>query len=222
MKTFSLCITCYDKDFHLLDGLLKELEKQSEPPNEIIISASGLAECYFYKYDFIIIKNRTVPIYIVSKPQRHAQTPARNLGAEKSNCDVIIFFDVDDIPHPQKIEVTKKVFNSNEDIDAFVHTYTMGNFLDNFTEISNEVKIERITKTDPNNTNILADSGGHVHHGHLSVKKNTWKSSGGYTGGAYVNHHGKEIGEDGVFCQKLVKQNYYVSFSNLPLVHYNL
>eukprot|EP01047_Picozoa_sp_COSAG01_P044586 COSAG01_NODE_4045_length_5407_cov_8390.305388_1_plen_40_part_10 len=37
-RTLSLCITCYDGDYHLLDTLLNEVKKQTVAPNELIIS----------------------------------------------------------------------------------------------------------------------------------------------------------------------------------------
>ena len=43
-KSISFCITCYDLDYHLLDGLLEVLKKQTEAPTEIIISSSGIPE----------------------------------------------------------------------------------------------------------------------------------------------------------------------------------
>eukprot|EP01048_Picozoa_sp_COSAG05_P028310 COSAG05_NODE_8715_length_678_cov_0.753022_2_plen_66_part_01 len=38
-RTLSLCITCYDGDYHLLDTLLNEVKKQTVAPNELIISS---------------------------------------------------------------------------------------------------------------------------------------------------------------------------------------
>src|SRR6056300_1018403 len=108
-KTFSLCITCWSKDVHLLPDLLSCIDKQTCQPDEIIVVGNDLQE----------INTREGIIKYV-EPSRRPVSFSRNKASELSSKDILIFHDVDDIPHPQKIELIKRAFE-NDDVDAFVH-----------------------------------------------------------------------------------------------------
>eukprot|EP01043_Picozoa_sp_COSAG02_P073532 COSAG02_NODE_14338_length_1283_cov_0.759291_1_plen_130_part_10 len=108
-RTLSLCITCYDGDYHLLDTLLNEVKKQTVAPNELIISSSGMEEETLLDIKTLLICGEEVPVISVNSTERHSEGQARNEGAEKSKMEVVQFFDVDDIPHPQRIEITKEI-----------------------------------------------------------------------------------------------------------------
>jgi len=119
----SLCITCYDKDYHLLNKTLSAFQRSTEAPNEIIIISSGIKTENLDIYTYIKINNSDIPIFSINSEKRHNQATARNKGAKASSCKFIMFFDVDDIPHPQKIEITKKAVLQN-DLDAVIHDYS--------------------------------------------------------------------------------------------------
>jgi len=167
MNKLSLCITCFDGDFHFLDNLLESFKQQTKNPDEIIISCSGLNKSLLSKYDSIIINNVVVPIKIVCKEKRHYQSVARNLGAKKSSNDIIMFFDVDDIPHPQKIEITKDFFQSFPNTDILMHSYT--NDVKNFQDIIDYDIYDKFIKSDlgikvDNNKNLP------IHHAHMTCR----------------------------------------------------
>ena len=82
-KTLSLCITCYDGDYHLLNTLLSECKKQTVAPDEIIISSSGMKEESLLDINTIKINDNQVPIISVNFLERHSEGKARNEGGSK-------------------------------------------------------------------------------------------------------------------------------------------
>ena len=168
----------------------------------------------------LTVNNVEVPIKAIVDKQPQLQTVARNVCSRQSKNDIIIFFDVDDIPHPQKIEVTLKYI---EDYDFLIHSYSK--------QICNFQKIDMLNinytdnlKIDPNpiSTNIYATPNGHITHGHLTVKKHVFDKLEYDENFYYVNALGQKFcsGEDGKFCQDLIKNNFKGIFLDEPLIIY--
>ena len=123
-KTISFCITCYDLDYHLLDGILEALKLQTEAPDEVIISSSGIdPKDLLNKY--IVIAGLKVPIISVNSVERYSEGEARNAGGKASKCNIVQFFDVDDHVHEQRVEFVKKAFDITN-CDALVCSYKTG------------------------------------------------------------------------------------------------
>mgnify|MGYP003657740285 CR=1 FL=1 len=213
MKTLSLCITCCDLDFHLVDGLLTEFKKQSEAPDEIIISSSGLSETRLQKNTFININNRQVPVINENKAHREVQAKARNRGGSRSSKDLVMFFDVDDTPHPQKIEVTKQIFEENE-VDALIHDYC---FVRNFTPI-NDFSLFFDFEKNPTCTNVEIkneNSSHKIHHSHLTCTSELFKNI------KFMEDFSFYRKEDGKFCQDIIDSNFKLCFVDKELVYYS-
>jgi len=207
----SLCITCYDKDYHLLNKTLSAFQRSTEAPNEIIIISSGIKTENLDIYTHIKINNSNVPIFNINSEKRHNQATARNKGAKASSCKFIMFFDVDDIPHPQKIEITKKAVLQN-DLDAVIHDYS---FFENFKTIT-EFEIFRKIHKDQSCTNLYIQDEPNVkiHHSHILCKTEIFKNL------LYDESEKFYRKEDGKFCQDLISNNFKIGFVNKELVFY--
>ena len=70
-KTLSLCITCYDGDYHLLNNLLEECKKQTMAPDELIISSSGVKENLLLDIDGIEINGKNIPVVTTNSLDRN-------------------------------------------------------------------------------------------------------------------------------------------------------
>jgi len=179
----TLCITCWTKDVHLVDCCLDYFKTQTRQPDEIIVVGNGLQE---------IPTRHDVKTFCCEEPQ--SVSWSRNKAAEVAEGDIIIYFDVDDIPHDQKIELIMKAFEENKDIDAVVHTFSMNHlYMFSYDELK-VAKIEGLVKghlTDERNKYSVS-------HGHMSIKKDIVKE--------IKYDESKRWGEDADFCRKVLSQ----------------
>jgi hypothetical protein len=202
MPTLTLAITCYDQDYILLDNLLNLISKQTVKPDKIIISSSGLFN--------VDILNINIPTILINYTQRHNQAVARNKAITLCDTDLLMFFDVDDVPHPQKIEITKKIFQNNS-LDALVHNYNLN--LDVFENINLIPEIIDVKEKNPHNTNVMCGDYP-IHHAHITISKNIISSLKFKEDSTFYRK------EDGKFCQDIIDLNFKLKYVNLKLVNY--
>lgn len=193
----------------MVDSLLSLLEKQTSAPFEVLVFCSGKDEKN--SESTIEIAKIIVPLKKFFLPERRMQSFARNFLAEKAKGEWITFFDVDDVPHPQKIEVVKKVVLENS-CDFLVHSYQgHGSFnsIESFQIYKNLAK-------DSNSTNIICkDSFNYaIHHAHITVRKNCFNIV------EFNESQDFYRSEDGKFCQDLLDSGFSGIFANCPLVWY--
>lgn len=176
------------------------IKMQTTEPDEILVVASGLKS--------LGCADPTIKVYHFEN--RMLAGGARNKGGELATGDVVCFCDVDDIIHPQKCEVIKNIFQSQE-IDALVHNYNMG--LREFDPVK-DTHIEKVVKTDPlPSTNVEAPSRLPICHGHMSARKEVLSD--------IKYREDMSCGEDGVFCQSIVKSSQYtLYYTPLKLINY--
>lgn len=185
-----------------INRLMPYIKNQTLSPDEIILFSSGINQTPDFNYEDL-----TVRIYTVSQTLNPAQ--ARNYCVSKTNNDLIIFFDIDDFPHPQKIELTIK---NIQNYDFLLHSYNI-----------NSVKFDYILRTnnftnlsiDKNSTNIICNNS-HVHHAHIAVNKKVFDNI------KYNENEEFFKKEDSKFCQDLIANGYKGIFLDCPLVSYSL
>ena len=210
MNNVSVCITSYYADYYLIYDLLKEFSKQTEAPSEIIFYSSGINYIHDIP-DNLIVSNSLVPIYKIFNKQKTIQSIARNICSKIASSDIVIFFDVDDIPHFQKIEITKHVFITYKP-DFLLHNYSQNlsqEYINkNLVEIRNDLTI------DENSTNLYC-GGLSIHHAHIAVRKNVFRKV------RFNESLQTYRREDGIFCQDLVRNNFKGVYTPEKLVQYN-
>ncbi len=217
----SFCITCYYRDVHLLQDRIEEIATgQTVLPDEIVVIASGMPDGSMRCLD--------PRIKIYTFPERMLPGGARNKGGELFSGDVVCFCDVDDPIHPQKCEIVKKIFSENPNVDALVHNFNFDEGdLDEIYDTSN-IEIERILEVDPRweneqkhifephkdipRTCVIAPSKKPIHHGHLSGRAEMFKT--------LKYREDMWLGEDGDFCQSIVKSDYNLYYTPLILINY--
>lgn len=209
----SLCITSFDQDCYLIPSLLEMLAFQSMAPHEIILYVSGVSKLELPKQ--LMIGSQTIPVYTIYSSKRTMQSIARNICSKIASGDIIIFFDVDDEPHPQKIEITHFLFNTYN-VDFVLHSY-ISSHIRKRPEFS-LVDIHLIeTKTnltlDNHSTNLICDNMP-IHHAHIAVKKIVFDTVSFNEEPQFYRK------EDGKFCQDLLQNHYKGIYCPKSLVRY--
>lgn len=121
-ETVSVIVPCYYKHFDLLPELLHHISLQTVLPEEVVISVSEEGKIDVdqrkkiesLKYPFKVN-------YIFHKERRYAGDN-RNCACEKAIGDIFITQDADDIPHPQRVEIIKSMFQKY-DVVHIVHKF---------------------------------------------------------------------------------------------------
>jgi|MDSZ01.3.fsa_nt_gb glycosyltransferase involved in cell wall biosynthesis len=203
MEKVTLCITCYKNDIHFLDECLGYVKSQTVQPDEILVVANAIDDDSKLKQK---AKEEGFTLFTTSEPKLPGW--GRNTGLFLAKHNIVSFCDVDDVILPRKIEFIKKVFN--DDMDALIHNYhyKIKGDDENFS-----LYTEEITEIDPASMNIRTKSMVPAHQGHMTCRKEILKT-----------HKYREDlvrGEDGTFCQGLVKDsNTKLFFTPLKLIIY--
>tara|TARA_R110000744_G_scaffold286609_1_gene397908 strand:- start:79 stop:741 length:663 start_codon:yes stop_codon:yes gene_type:complete len=203
----SFCITCWTKDFKFIKRIIPLLEAQTSPPDEFVLSASSLTDLQLLEIPSRIngtllrVVNSTAPLYAGG---------ARNQGGKFASCDLVTFCDIDDLIHPQKIEVTREAFLRNPTADAFVHNYSKG-AVKEFPVIKTfkfyEIADHRSIYLKPPEHGFSE-----VTHGHLTLKRSILDKC------QYADKLRR--GQDAEFCSGLFHNKYKIFYSNEKLISY--
>lgn len=120
--TTSVVVPCVPKHFHHLYGLLYQYSQQTCPPDQIVVSLSQAqlvgdeeidgVEQFPWPFELIILKTREM------------KSPGGNraLACDRTTGDIILFQDADDVPHPQRVEIIKYIFE-NYHVDHLMHGF---------------------------------------------------------------------------------------------------
>jgi glycosyltransferase involved in cell wall biosynthesis len=120
----SLVIPCVPKHFPYIPELLKRYAEQTVQPDEVVIS---LSQAFFLDPNEIkAVKNEPWPfqLKILEHPDKRSEGENRNLGTLYSTGDLILYQDADDLPHPQRVEWIKYLFEHYQ-IDHLIHGYVL-------------------------------------------------------------------------------------------------
>ena len=218
MKKLSFCITSYHKDIHELKRLMALLSQQTVAPYEIIVYCSGVKD--LRTTSNITIAGIEVPIKVITDLSPQLQTVARNTCADLCTGDTVSFFDIDDIPHPQKIEAIQHYCTN---YDFVVHSYKrdMSNFV--LFDTQNIKVTDKIRNNpSPQSTNLQVIPERPITHGHLTVDKKIFKTLRYDENFYFTMPNGEKrcSGEDGRFCQQLITQGFKGIFLDEPLIIY--
>lgn len=129
--TTSVIIPCVAKHFPYIFTLLLHYQEQTYPPEQIVISVSEieqihegeliLIEDYPWKFELKILKHR----------EKKSAGQNRNLACKRATGDIILCQDADDIPHPQRVQIVKYIFEHYY-VDHLLHAIFMENPKDLF------------------------------------------------------------------------------------------
>lgn len=224
----TFCITCCDKDIHLLDKCLEYVLNQTIAPDEIVVVCSGLGRSKM-DYEEVLAKARKHNFVFYNHPSRRLPGWARNTGALISTGEVTVFCDVDDSIHPQKCKFMKDVFSSRPEVSAVVSNYHLPASFGGWDWMDTKrCEVEEITEVEPPpeptperwfdipRTNVMAPSRTPVHHGHMSCRTDMLLS------GKVRYDEEMPLGEDGTFCRSILEHpQFRLFYTPEKLIIYN-
>jgi len=117
MKTIGVAIPCYHGHVSKIKSVLDSIESQTVKPEMVIISCSSSVPA-----DIPRLPHYSFPYHIITTPARHNTAQNRNKAAKLLNTELITFIDVDDVMHPQRIEILK-----HQNADMIVHEFSSTN-----------------------------------------------------------------------------------------------
>ncbi len=106
----SVIVPCHPTHFPLLDPLFAAYERQTSRPDEIVVS---LSESHLIPdADVQALEKKAWPFRVLMIQSRAKQLPGtnRNVACKAAQGDLIVCQDADDLPHPQRIEAVRYLF----------------------------------------------------------------------------------------------------------------
>lgn len=130
--TSSIIVPCVARHFFWLSGLLESYENQTVKPDEIVISISEVEKLNPKEITDLENGNWSFKLVIIRNKNTILDGDNRTIAMDHASGDILIFSDADDIPHPQRVELSKFIFE-NYEIDHILHSLTfLRNELSNF------------------------------------------------------------------------------------------
>lgn len=144
--TLSVVIPCSGVHFQHLAFLLKEYARQTRLPDEVVIGLSLIET--LPKEEIAALETQRWPfrLKLLKHEGKRSAGMNRNVACTRATGDVILCQDADDLPHPQRVEIVKYLFE-NYEIEHLLHEWIPpeGEFL---TYDKEEVLPERFKKYD--------------------------------------------------------------------------
>lgn len=125
-KKISVIVPCAGQHFKLLAPLLERYRQQVCLPDEIVISLSSIE--HLQKEEIDALEKGPWPFDLKIYRFTGKQSPGlnRNIAVSHTIGDVIISQDADDLPHPQRVEIVKFIFE-NYIVDHLMHKWVAEN-----------------------------------------------------------------------------------------------
>jgi len=111
-----------------LEEAVSSIVNQSETGWRLIIVDDASPEPEVGRYLKDLEQSHDGSILVALLGQNRGQGNARNIGIElaaKSNCDFVMFLDADDLAHPNRLSVTRKLFSGNDKVGVVYSTFTV-------------------------------------------------------------------------------------------------
>jgi len=118
----SVIIPCHSNHFVLLRDLLQRYRMQSVVPDEIVISLSNIGQIDLRQLQALEKQSWPFRLKIIKHQEQLEPAINRNVACEASEGDLLICQDADDLPHRQRIQILKYLFE-NYKIDFLIHKF---------------------------------------------------------------------------------------------------
>lgn len=221
-ETFSnlkitLGVPCIPEDIPKLENLIHNVNKQTRPPDNIIIALSETNNHDSQKLQNKLNNISRSPVTISNVPHKAFSGINRNRVVDNTDADYIAFLDADDHMHPQRLELVEKVIQKYKPV-GIVHGLTMkDNCNQTFDKYSlwDGKKLYNYHKNKVPITEHLDLRGLNLHHGHPIYSKKVFQN---------VRFTDRRRGQDAEMLRNVL--DYYgdtknnVHFLELPLSIY--
>ena len=224
----SVIIPCHPPHVQYLKSRsINTILKGTLLPDEIIVALSETSKEEGNKLEKELSNNFSFPIKVYTTTKKGYAGQNRNRGAQKAKHEILVFFDSDDLCHPQKLEITNYVFDTYN-IKMFLHHYAKNGTYSDFqwVDIKNipfllSEKIFYFTFGDTpkreNATWIFTDRMtqkewvyvGQPTHGHCAVHRDVFHK---------VKYPSVSYGEDTTFCLDVLWEFKSVVYADINLI----
>lgn len=121
--TTSVIVPCVARHFFWLSGLLESYQNQTVMPDEVVISLSEVEK--LRPIEISKLENGTwgFKLKILRNEGTIIDGENRTIAMDNSSGEILIFSDADDIPHPQRVEIAKYIFE-NYEVDHILHCWS--------------------------------------------------------------------------------------------------
>mgnify|MGYP001295303412 CR=1 FL=1 len=205
--SFSIGIPCHYSHTKYLQEKVDLYNSQSFKPNEIVVSISDAL-------NEINLKSE-IPLKIISTKERKYAGENRNIIMSKSNSDIVIFSDADDLPHQNRVESIRELFLRDSHLEVLLHGYACSpNSHHNFNDLKMEINDFFDSKVIIKDivTNQYTKLHEHdVAHGALCIKKSILKK---------IEWTNKIKGQDIQFIEMCLSQGIKISSTDTKLYYY--
>jgi glycosyltransferase involved in cell wall biosynthesis len=139
---------------------LDSIEAQTRKPDEVVVVCSSVDDEDVPRYSY------SFPLRVLTRPDRHNAAENRNYAARHMTSEMISFFDVDDVMHPQRLEAIEGCGLQH----IILHSY-----LDSHESFESYSRIYRVRNTlRRSNTGCAClgnDWGARIHHAHVTIHR---------------------------------------------------
>lgn len=196
----AIIIPCHWNHFKFLFPLLEDHCNQSILPDEIVISLSEADKVL--DSDLTSLKNHPWPfeLNLICTNEKKSAGENRQIASDASSSDLLICIDADDLPHNQRIEIIKEIFE-NYCVDVLYHCF----YKEDISFTPRNKKARYIHRYQDLLQNITL---GHVCYLKQVCQKVQWPN--------------QLRGEDTIFVEKLLEKIDKVACLLVPLTFYRL
>lgn len=121
----SVTVPCVAKHFTLIPDLLQQYSHQTQIPDEVVISLSEIEKLNSAEVTAVELGSWPFQLKIIKHYGKVSEGHNRNIALDNSIGDIILCQDADDLPHPQRVEVVKYLFE-NYYVEHLMHTLING------------------------------------------------------------------------------------------------
>jgi len=169
--TVSVIVPCSGYHFKHLYPLLQFYQYQTCLPDEIVIALSSVEELNGWEIDALENFSWPFRVKIYRSIGKVSAGLNRNLGSEISTGDIFIYQDADDVPHPQRVELVKHVFE-NYYVDHLMHNFV---YCEQAEPISYDKKLVSVTSFDTyDEIERSPEFFGHIHNGNVCCTRRVY------------------------------------------------
>lgn len=123
-----VCIPCAPKDRGFLRFCLLSVQAQTRAPDFVAVSLSNIVDPQKLTLD---LSGITMPVTFVYSPKTLLAGANRNLAAAAAvapdvSCNLLSFFDADDLMHPRRLELLEKYFTDHPETGGILHHFMVG------------------------------------------------------------------------------------------------
>ena len=176
-------IPCIYEDKFIVLETLKSISEQLSPASEIVLYVSNIHKSEVQDFRLKCLKQlNNISFALLWSSERIVPGRARNEIAASAKYEWISFIDSDDIMHPLRLLITRRLLSINRNLKLLLHGYSLKilpvNLNDKIPVVFGECIIAKISSNTWNDgRHLTRTSNFTVHNGHPTIQTNLIKQN---------------------------------------------